>query len=194
MAPPEAVLQKNTLPGSCWPMARHSGQVTVKLPYPVVVEEITIDHTSIDILPDGEEESAPRIIKVIGYPPCSSSSDDAEEEENDLDCQSLGFDAKDPIEIASFTYDLDGNMVQTFDTYYGQAMKELATTKTDIVDGDSNSNNDDTADPASCSAEAAACTAPPKQSVVGVSFKVYENWGNPEFTCLYRVRIHGERE
>jgi SUN domain-containing protein 1/2 len=180
LAPPEVVLQKNTLPGSCWPMSNGSGQVTFKLPYPVVVEEVSIDHASVDILPPGWEYSAPKVIKVIGYPPC----DEADEE-----CLSLGFDKKDPMEISQFTYNIAEAMVQTFDSHYGKAMNEIASAspKDDkVLKGSSDDNQ------ASCSEEAASCSAPPRISVAGVTLKVLENWGNPEFTCLYRVRIHGE--
>jgi hypothetical protein len=27
--------------------------------------------------------------------------------------------------------------------------------------------------------------------VAAVSFIIEENWGNPEYTCLYRVQVHG---
>jgi hypothetical protein len=163
-------------------MASDSGQVTLKLPYPVVVEEISIDHASVQITSPGWGDSAPKVIQVIGYTPC---------EKEDDECLSLGFNKKDAIEITQFTYDIEGSMVQTFDSHYGKAMKEMASASLKdekVLEG----INDD--DPASCSAEAASCSAPPRIGVAGVTFKVLENWGNTEFTCLYRVRIHGEAD
>jgi SUN domain-containing protein 1/2 len=174
------MLLKSTLPGSCWPMAGRNGQVTLKLPYPVVVEEISIDHASVDIIPPGWENSAPKVIKVIGYPPC---------EQEDEECSSLGFDEKDSMEIAHITYDIQASMVQTFDSHFGRAMKELAATSPKEEEALEDRDDDN---PASCSTEAASCSAPPRISVAGVTFKVLENWGNSDFTCLYRVRIHGE--
>jgi Sad1 / UNC-like C-terminal len=166
-------------------MARGSGQVTLKLPYPVVVEEISIDHVSVDIIPIGWENSAPKQIKVVGYLPC--------DEDNDDECQSMGFSQRNPMEIAQFTYDIKGPSVQTFDSHYGKAMKDLAaTTQENKQSLQGGSDDDDAA--ASCSAEATSCTSPPKKSVAAISFKVYENWGNAELTCLYRVRVHGEPE
>mmetsp|Transcript_25409 Transcript_25409/g.41743 ORF Transcript_25409/g.41743 Transcript_25409/m.41743 type:complete len:198 (-) Transcript_25409:51-644(-) len=49
------------------------------------------------------------------------------------------------------------------------------------------------ADAGSCTTEAStSCSSPPKRSIAGITFQVFENYGNREFTCLYRVRIHGE--
>ena len=31
-----------------------------------------------------------------------------------------------------------------------------------------------------------------RQVVSAVSFIIEENWGNNDYTCLYRVRVHGE--
>jgi hypothetical protein len=151
------------------------GQVALKLKYPVTVEEITIDHVSLDIVPEEWHNSAPKKIKVIGYPPCDSG---------DKDCLSLGFDDKDPVDIADFTYDLEGPSVQTFDSHYGRAIKELALKATQKEEAESGS----------CSVEAASCSAPPRIPVAGLVIKVFENWGNEDFTCLYRVRIHGEAQ
>ena len=154
-------------------MEGRKGFITLKLPYPVVVEEISIDHVSPDIVLDEFHHTAPKTIKIIGYPAC---------EVDDEECVSLGFDKNSPIDIAQFTYDMEGPTVQTFGSYYGMAAKEMATKKSEVED------------PASCSTEAASCTAPPRTSVVGVTVKILENWGDSDFTCIYRVRIHGEAE
>ncbi|KAL3903036.1 MAG: hypothetical protein SGARI_005560 [Bacillariaceae sp.] len=159
-------------------MEDNRGEVTLKLKYPVVVEEITIDHISKAIIPDGFEKSAPKKIKVIGFPPCN---------EDDTECLSLGFDETDPMDIADFTFELDGPSVQSFHSHYGRAMKELEATQASVETEESD-------DPASCSSEAASCTTPPRISVAGVHVRVLENWGNKKYTCLYRVRIHGEAD
>ncbi|KAL3910621.1 MAG: hypothetical protein SGARI_002032 [Bacillariaceae sp.] len=174
VAPPETILQKNTLPGACWPMEGNSGVVTLKLNHPVLVEEITIDHVSKAIIPAGWHNSAPKKVKIIGYPPCNDS---------DKDCESLGFDEKTKFDVAEFTYDIEGPSVQTFFSYYGQAMKDVAATTQTEQNGEQDG---------SCSTEAASCTTPPRIYVAGVGVEVKDNWGHTQFTCLYRVRIHGE--
>jgi len=176
VAPPEAVLQKNTLPGSCWPMDGTNGQIVLKLAYPVVVESVSVDHVSSNIIPAGKDNSAPQSLTFIGYPPC---------DEMDSNCDAVGFDLSDPIDIAKFDYDLEGPSVQTFESDYSKAMASIPTPEPAF-------DADDT-EPGSCSVQA-SCSTPPKKSVSAILVRVEENWGNPDFTCLYRVRIHGDPE
>ena len=170
-------------------MAGTNGQVTFKLAYPVVVDAVSIDHVSKDIVPAGRHTTAPKHIRVVGYPPCES---------NDLECLALGFDMSNPIDVAQIMYDVEsGKSVQTFESNYAKATSNLPReTKPGVGEGDSPENNEFEVDaPGTCSGtEATSCSAPPRTSVVGVTINVLGNWGNDDFTCLYRVRIHGETD
>jgi len=174
MAPPETVLQKNTLPGSCWPMEGSSGQIVLKLAYPIVVESLSIDHVSSNIIAEGKYNSAPKHLKIIGYPSCN---------EMESNCGAAGFDLSDPIDIADIEYDAEGRSVQTFESHYTKAMASIPTPTFDTDDTESGS----------CSVQA-SCSTPPRISVAAIDVKVLKNWGNPDFTCLYRLRVHGDPE
>jgi len=183
LAPPEAMIHKKTLPGSCWPMEGQIGKVTLKLSYPVVIESVSIDHISPDIIPEGKSDSAPKHIKIVGYPPCDDSSD----------CAAIGFDINDPIDIAEIHYNVEGPSVQTFDSHYTKAIASLPSPATAAATfGDDGDDNDEENDLGSCSQETASCSGPPRKIVVAVAVKILENWGNPDFTCLYRLRLHGD--
>jgi len=172
IAPPEAVLQKNTLPGSCWPMAGSSGQITLKLANPVVVESVSIDHVSSNIIPEGTHDSAPRRLKITGYPSC---------DELESECRAIGFDLSDPINIADVEYNIKGPSVQTFESEYAKAIASVPTPSFKTED----------TEPGSCSMQT-SCSTPSRIGVAAIEVKVLENWGNPDFTCLYRLRVHGD--
>jgi len=180
-ASPEQIMFANTNPGSCWPMAGRHGQVTIRLPYPVEVDAITIDHvSSLLIPPDGSRDSAPKTIRIMGYPPCEAN-----------ECNGMGFDMSDGIELKSVEYDLDGKTIQTFSLLETQQEEEKDTP-----------SMEDEEIGGSCSAETASCSAPPidlnsneaptAEVVSGITLEILDNWGNEDFTCLYRVRVHGE--
>jgi SUN domain-containing protein 1/2 len=161
--PPEAILDSNIIPGSCWPISGAHGHVTLRLPYPVSVSAVTIDHAPSVLLGqlarnDGEFSSAPREIRVVGYPPCAKG------------CGGLGFDISKRTVLGSFIYDKEGKSIQTFDL-------SLADTKEDSCS--------ETA--ASCSAPSLA-----NDPIVGIRLEILSNWGFDEYTCLYRFRVHGE--
>jgi SUN domain-containing protein 1/2 len=172
-APPDTIIKKNTLPGSCWPMSGNSGQITLRLAYPLIVSSVTLEHVSSLLVPKGERNSAPKKVRIIGYPSCEKGDD----------CAAMGFDARDGIELAQLEFDVDGPSIQTFETT--AAVGALPPKKS----VDSGSIGDDSG---SCSATAASCSAPQPAEISGITVQVLANWGNPEYTCLYRFRVHGE--
>jgi Sad1 / UNC-like C-terminal len=175
-APPEAVLETATLPGHCWPVSmRSTGPpvITIGLTEPIAVSAITIDHVSRLLLdhPEKQMKSAPRRLKVYGYPPCDGA------------CHCLGFDASSKYLLSEIFYDIERDeSVQTF------SVAEVAKSSMDPSSIDSKDA------PVSCSAVTDACSGDLKASSIAaaVSLEVVENWGNEVYTCLYRVRIHGE--
>ena len=169
-APPETILEKKTVPGACWPMKGSTGQITVRLPYPVYIDSVTLDHVLHEIIPDDMYKSAPKKIDVVGYPACNKGDD----------CFAIGFDMKDPITIAKIDYDIEGASFQTFDSLYAEAMNQKE-----------EDEEKDSEDDATCSTQT-TCSSPPRVSVGGIKLKILENWGNSEYTCLYRFRVHGE--
>jgi len=172
-APPETILQRSVWPGFCWPASMHDDAfVTIRLPYTVSVDAVTIDHASHLLLPHREEQlkSAPKHVKVYGYAPC----------ENDNDACSgggLGFDVHSKRLLADITYSIEGkeSNVQTFP-----------------IVGHSDNNEERTEESSSCSATTPTCGG--DTAVAAVRVEIVENWGNADYTCLYRFRVHGERQ
>jgi Sad1 / UNC-like C-terminal len=173
VAPPSAILQASTLPGSCWPMAGSSGRVTLRLPYPVKVSAVSLDHVSrLLVTEEASLTSAPKTLRVYGYPACES------------DCAGLGFDVNRKVLLKEFQYDAQAGGVQTF-----AVASQAPANPSPSCDG-APAAMDDTAD-----ANSGSCTAPHPESVepmVGIELAVRENLGNSDYTCLYRFRVHGE--
>ena len=180
-APPETILQGATWPGACWPMQGNKGQVTLVLPYPVHPTAISIDHVSKLLVRN--RDAAPKTIRVWAYAPCDKK-----------DCNGLEYDQNEVYDLFrghSVEYSLDGNSVQTFWLPPPKPVKSH--------------NDDDESDPNSCTApeddddeEAmiASCSGDfsmlsPDSLVRAIKLEILENWGSGDYTCLYRVRVHG---
>ena len=208
---------------------------TVRLPYPTHIDAVSLEHRAFPLpestLNDGVRggESAPRWFKVVGFPPCSDN-DNANEAEGE--CDKLGFDISQPIDLGSFEYhpvtgreddygeggdgdetsnsDRPRRSIQTF-TVKGGKMKESGMEE-EKEGGDNVGSDEPELEVKDYEIPAGSC-APPKepddvpscggdtssssiqsvrQVVNAVSFIIEENWGNNEYTCLYRVRVHGD--
>ena len=163
-----------------------TGQITIRLPYPVKVGAITVDHVSSLLVSEGSRDSAPKRIRIVGYPSC----------EDDDRCAGIGFDSRDAIRIGELEYDAEGPSVQTFDFNLDMPPSIGTNVEESEFHGevdDDYPNDDDESGSASCSMSSSSCSPQPQHVVAGVTFQILDNWGNPDFTCLYRFRIHGDR-
>lgn len=176
-APPEAILDESTLPGSCWPMRGNSGRVTIRLPHPVKVTAVSIDHASSRLLDKDRMSSSPKKVNVYGYLTCPAASHE------------LGFDLKRRVLLTSLEYDAQQGGVQTF-----PISPTAAAAPTEAGECGANAasigNSDSPLVPGSCRGPppSAGATDP----MGGIEVEVHDNWGNAEYTCLYRFRVHGE--
>lgn len=164
--PPEAILDSNIHPGACWPLQGSSGQVTLRLSAPVQVTAVSIAHVSSLLVKD--RSSAPRDLKIIGYPPCQE------------ECHGRGFDVRHGRVLWTLTYDIEGPTVQRFPM--------------DDNDDTTTTAPDEEDDPGSCSTVTHSCGAEEASPglVAGITVEILDNYGEPDFTCFYNFQIHGE--
>jgi hypothetical protein len=210
---PELVLSNSALhAGSCWPMKGKSGRITIKFPFPIHVTKITLEHLSPDLeklvlsQKKRHASSAPRFLQWIGYPPCIDSQNDS------YHCHLLGFDLTRPIVLnESFEYKISSfPFAQTFPAIYEQddnGEREYSLDGEGIVLNNRPMRQDE--ELLQCSATSCIAIDNPRLSapeftnldrkksplsVQAVTLIVEDNWGNEDYTCLYRVRVNGNIE
>ena len=156
-------------------MMTKPARVTIRLQTSIIVTAISIDHSSkIELLPlplkqHQKLNSAPKRIRVYGYTPCSENH-----------CHGFGFDIKSKELIVELTYNTDDELnVQTFPIIYTD---DAIARQSDV---------------SSCSVTTTtgSCTGSSRNTTrvsAAVTLEILDNWGNADYTCLYRIRVHGE--
>jgi len=200
--PPEMIFNPNTNLGSCWPMKGTNGKITLRLPYPVAVESITVSHYS-GTNYKADKLSAPRHFKLTGYPPCSDG-------DNDNDCQVIGFDKDDSINLGSFEYrivplpsefDEEGvkpptRSSQLFHIGSGSSDNSPILHEEEEDENDESYGFEDEVTPmqGSCTSSCAPDFGDlEKENIIeAITIQIHDNWGNPDLTCIYRISLQGE--
>nr|KAF6472665.1 Sad1 and UNC84 domain containing 5 [Molossus molossus] len=160
--PPDVILEPNVTPGNCWAFSGERGQVTIRLAQKVYLSNLTLQHIPKTISLSGSLDTAPKDFVIYGMEGAS----------------------KEEVFLGAFQFQPE-NIIQTFQLQ---------------VPGSSSS----------CPAEHllnAHCVPgfargphfipqqpqenQPTRTFGAVKVKISSNWGNPRFTCLYRVRVHG---
>ncbi|CAO3606644.1 unnamed protein product [Mucor fragilis] len=134
MRPPEMAIRPDIHAGACWSMAGQQGSLGIILSEPILIQGVTIEHPSKNILLH-DIDSAPKDMEIYGI---SNYGVYGKEEEL--------------VSLGRLYYDINssGKPIQTFTI---------------------NSN--------------------PTEAYRAVLVKIKSNWGNPDHTDLYRIRVHG---
>lgn len=127
-ATPRTVITPGINPGECWAFQKLPGFLIIKLARPVHIEAFSYEHISRKLIANGKIDSAPKEFEVYGL-------------RNETD--------QEPVKIAHFKYDYDGEPLQFFSADNQGLVFEM------------------------------------------IELRVLSNHGNPNYTCLYRFRVHG---
>ena len=159
--PPVMVLHPQSTPGSCWAFKGSNGHLGVRLSRPILPTDITVEHVSEDMAMD--LTSAPRDIEVWATVP-HSLVDNLQALARNLSSQ-------------KFPQSSD---IDSFSMAYKTPIIRIASFTYDIKSGHS--------------IQSFPITVPIRRlNVVSqqLVFRFLNNWGNSNFTCVYRVQAHG---
>ncbi|KAF9468033.1 hypothetical protein BDZ94DRAFT_1184307 [Collybia nuda] len=171
--PPITALHHELHNGHCWPFSKTQGQLGVKLAAPVFISHVSIDHVSLEEAFD-MRTSAPREMELWGM---------VEGKDNIAKVKEWIAEKTKKREAAIE----NGEEVEAEEEYPKAVLKSPHYIRVASFSYDVNAPNH-------------IQTFPASQEIqdLGVDFgivvlRIRSNWGKEEFTCLYRIRVHGQR-
>ncbi|KAG0213464.1 hypothetical protein BGX28_004319 [Mortierella sp. GBA30] len=186
-------------PGNCWPMNGTDGQLAIRLAREIVVTEVTIEHADSRIV--SNMTSAPREIEIWslrGREKVSQEPSGSKEAGTSTTAESDTGKKEDTQQERGSTASAGtsawwregvpwpGSTLLTTIEYEAKVTRPQDSTGHD--DGDQESS-------LARKPKARQTFSIPlsKQTTpsIGVALRIKSNWGDPRYTCVYRVRIHG---
>ncbi|KAG9104063.1 hypothetical protein FRC06_005763 [Ceratobasidium sp. 370] len=150
--------------GNCWAFAGSQGQLGVLLSRSVRVDSVTIDHVSKEVAYD--LKAAPKKFVVWGLVEGADNLSKLAQYRKQAEAQSIGTGAEGEDQAEEPPYQDSIKLVE-----FEYDINATSHIQTFAVPDDVRATGID---------------------VGMVIFKVQSSWGDPNFTCIYRVRVHGE--
>lgn len=192
--PAEKAIEPSVHAGECWAMNGQEGQLAIRLARKIVITEVTIEHADASVVLD--MGSAAKEIEIWGLKgsedaaPVSASPATSEGSTEDI----AGEEKESPVsEAGSSETSEDKN--KTVGNWWSSGIPWPGATLLDTIEYDANTTAGD-------DEEGIRRKPKPRQTFViplskqtspsvGVVLRIKSNWGHPNFTCIYRVRVHG---
>ncbi|KAF9187767.1 hypothetical protein BGZ51_001051 [Haplosporangium sp. Z 767] len=176
--PVSKVIEPGLGAGECWAMGGQEGQVGIRLARKIIVTEVTVEHADPSVAFDAG--TAPREIEIWSLRDDKDvpEKDEEEEEEKEAEQQKETSASTDqangwwrsgapwPKSVFLTTIEYDANTSTA-------SMDQQATSRPKLRQ--------------TFSVPLSKQTTPS----VGVAVRIKSNWGHPNHTCLYRIRVHG---
>ncbi|KAF9411099.1 hypothetical protein BGZ94_001430 [Podila epigama] len=196
--PAEKAIEPDLHAGECWAMNGQEGQLAIRLARKIVVTEITIEHADASVVLDmgsaakeievwslkGSGDAAPVSARPASFDSGSGAATNAHVSEQHTPEQEHGYEQKkqerEQRPLKSEQKDKTGKWWNTGAPWPGAVL--LSTIE---FDADMSATHK----PKSRQTFSIPMSKQNSPSV-GVVLRIKSNWGHPQFTCLYRVRVH----
>ncbi|KAG0339887.1 hypothetical protein BG000_001161 [Podila horticola] len=194
--PAEKAIEPNVHAGECWAMNGQEGQLAIRLARKIVVTEVTIEHADASVVLD--MGSAPKEIEIWSL---KGSEDAAPVSTSPATSEAIteggAGEEKEPATLEAGAAETSEDKNKTVGNWWSSGIPWPGATLLDTIDFDANTSaaggDDDTEvrrKPKSRQTFAIPLSKQTSPSV-GVVLRIKSNWGHPQFTCVYRVRVHG---
>ncbi|KAF9288881.1 hypothetical protein BGZ74_000844 [Mortierella antarctica] len=190
--PPEMALIPDVHAGDCWAIGGGQGQIAIRLARPIVVTAVTIEHADPRVVLD--VGSVPREVEVWSlnqlYPDDSnlsylegvlSSRPWTPSNGDESVLEDLGDDQGSDEGSSETT--VEGRWWREGAPYPGARLLTIAEYRTKAASEASNQRW--------TRQQTFPIPASKQSRSTVILLRINSNWGHPEFTCLYRVQVHG---
>ncbi|GBC09618.1 hypothetical protein RclHR1_00900004 [Rhizophagus clarus] len=195
--PPVTAISHDTNVGQCWPLSGQEGQLAIFLDRRIYVTAVTYDHISKDIATD-DVLSAPKDFEVWGIIDDATVGKDNNDNDEDLSMD-LNEDFNPRMESTEETCS------RRRDDQYDDGLSHLNPNLEIETNGELRLGNSplhlflggftyniSNGSPPIQTFEIPEHILKYNRPIRAIIMKVLNNWGKPEYTCLYRFRVHGE--
>ncbi|KAF8926086.1 hypothetical protein BGZ58_000195 [Dissophora ornata] len=176
----DKAIQPDMHSGECWAMDGQDGQLGIRLARRIIVSEVTIEHADPSVVLD--MNSAPREVEIWGLRGDEDRAPRSEQPAHSESTSQTGPGSSEQEAKEEQSKPVDSNAKPN--TWWREGIPWHGATLLTTVQYD-----------ASADKKTRQTFSIPlsKQTVpsMGVALRFKSNWGHPNYTCVYRVRVHG---
>ncbi|KAF9126673.1 hypothetical protein BGW39_006451 [Mortierella sp. 14UC] len=196
--PAEKAIEPDMHSGECWAMNGQEGQLAVRLARKIVITEVTIEHADPSVVLDmGSAAREIEVWSLKGREDAAPTTPQAAQRKVDPPSSTSAEEVKQESKAGESTTTTTTSSSSRPGSWWREGAPWPGSTLLTTVEFNANMT-------VSSSSDSNGAAEKPKMrqtfsiplskqvvSSVGAVFRIKSNWGHPNMTCVYRVRVHG---